>query len=823
LGNTPVQVAISPNGALAYAVNQGSNNVSVIDTATESVTATIGVGNRPYGVAFSPDGGTAYVANTQDDTVSVISTASNSVTGLFAAGSGPTSVALPPNGTVAYVANQFDGTVTVHAIPSGLIVATVNGFSHPNCLAVTPDGASLVVTNGNNGTVSVLSTAANTVAANIPTASLPVSVAISTDGTEAYVVNEDGFSLSIISTSTWQVINTVARVGTYPIAVAVVPAPVATPACSYAISPGNASFSSTGGTGSVSVKAAATCPWSATSQVNWANITAGGSGSGNGTVSYTVAANLTPNAQTGSLTIGGQTFTIAESGAACSYALSSTGAMLGSSGGAGTVVVTAPSGCLWAAAANAGFLSVTSGGSGDGNGSVSYLATANSGTAGQSGTLTIAGQTFSVAEAGIACSYSLSSAGASLTSFGGSGAITVTAPSGCGWSAAANAGFLSVTSGGSGNGTGTVSFQAAANAGVANRAGTLTIAGQTFTIMESGVACSYSLSSSAVSLSSSGGAGTVMVTAPSGCAWTASAAGFLSITSGAGGNGTGSVGYLAAANTGTSSETGTLTIAGQTFTVTESGLPTTTPFGSFDTPANNSTGVTGAIGFTGWAISSAGVATVGIWRESVASEDSSALVFLGNAAIVPGARPDVAAAYPGYVGNNSGWGYELLTNELPNANNEPGVGNGTYRFHVLVTDNAKQVVDLGTRTITVDNAAGVLPFGTIDTPAQGATVSGRYVNFGWAVTPDAANVIPVDGSTIWVFIDNLPVGHPVYNNYRVDIATLFPGLQNSRGAVGYFYIDTSTLSNGLHTIAWSVKDSAGNAQGLGSRYFNVQN
>jgi hypothetical protein len=67
------------------------------------------------------------------------------------------------------------------------------------------------------------------------------------------------------------------------------------------------------------------------------------------------------------------------------------------------------------------------------------------------------------------------------------------------------------------------------------------------------------------------------------------------------------------------------------------------------------------------------------------------------------------------------------------------------------------------------------------------------------------------------------MGHPVYNNYRVDIATLFPGLQNSDGAVGYFYLDTTKLTNGVHTIAWSVTDSAGNDQGIGSRYFTVQN
>ena len=259
-------------------------------------------------------------------------------------------------------------------------------------------------------------------------------------------------------------------------------------------------------------------------------------------------------------------------------------------------------------------------------------------------------------------------------------------------------------------------------------------------------------------------------------------------------------------------------------------VPPTAPFGHIDTPANDSSGIAGALSVTGWALSSPAVNNVGLWRETVPNEyacvpqpKDECLVFLGNAAITPGTRPDVAQTYPGYSYNTAGWGLQLLTNELPDANGKSGMGNGTYRIHAIAANTAGQSTDMGTIAITVDNADSVLPFGTIDTPTQGGTASGTaFVNFGWAVTPQP-DLIPLDGSTITVYIDNLPVGHPVYNNYRVDIATLFPGLQNSGGAVGYFYIDTTKLTNGLHTISWLARDNAGNAAGLGSRYFNVQN
>jgi hypothetical protein len=249
------------------------------------------------------------------------------------------------------------------------------------------------------------------------------------------------------------------------------------------------------------------------------------------------------------------------------------------------------------------------------------------------------------------------------------------------------------------------------------------------------------------------------------------------------------------------------------------------PYGSFDTPINNTTGIAGEIAVTGWALDSVGVAKVDIWREPVGNEPvaSNGFVYIGDAVFVAGARPDVVAAYPNVPFNyRAGWGYLMLTTGLPNNGGSPGPGNGTYRLHAIAYNTAGTAVDLGTRTITVDNAHATKPFGTIDAPLQGGTLSGTVINFGWALTPQPY-MIPADGSTIAVTVDGQVVGHPVYNQYRGDIATSFPAYANSNGAVGYFYLDTTTLTNGVHNIGWLVHDNAGRTNGLGSRYFTVLN
>ena len=241
------------------------------------------------------------------------------------------------------------------------------------------------------------------------------------------------------------------------------------------------------------------------------------------------------------------------------------------------------------------------------------------------------------------------------------------------------------------------------------------------------------------------------------------------------------------------------------------------PFGTFETPVQGAV-LRSSIPVSGWVLDDKDIASVKIFRQPAAGEGKS-LIYLGDAVLVEGARPDVKQAYPAYPMNSrAGWGYMLLTNF-----NMPNQGNGPVTLVAVATDSSGVQTTLGSKTITLDNAHAVKPFGANDTPRQGATISGaNYINWGWALTP-LPNTIPIDGSTIAVYVDGVNLGHPVYNRFRQDIADYFPGYNNSSGAVGYFFLDTTRYANGLHTIAWSVSDNAGNADGIGSRYFTIKN
>jgi hypothetical protein len=327
-------------------------------------------------------------------------------------------------------------------------------------------------------------------------------------------------------------------------------------------------------------------------------------------------------------------------------------------------------------------------------------------------------------------------------------------------------------------------------------------------------ACAYRLDSPYSSFPVTGGSATIRLTTT--CDWHAASSQPWARLSTSSGSGSQTLTITVDPHVLPTPRAATITIGGQLVTVTQAGGVSDVPFGVVDTPADGLIGVTGALGMTGWALDDVGVAGVRIFRDPVAGEGAD-LIYVGTAALLEGARPDVAAYLPSLpYATRAGWGLQVLTNTLPNG------GSGAFRFWAFADDVEGHSSLLGTRTFTAANTTATRPFGTIDTPGAGETVSGTIVNFGWVLTP-APGIVPFDGSTIDVIVDGVSIGHPVYNVFRSDIAALFPQYANATGAVGYFVLDTTTLSNGLHTISWLVRDDHGRAEGIGSRYFRVFN
>jgi uncharacterized protein (TIGR03437 family) len=170
------------------------------------------------------------------------------------------------------------------------------------------------------------------------------------------------------------------------------------------------------------------------------------------------------------------------------------------------------------------------------------------------------------------CLYSLDQKSQSFVPSGGSGTVAVlTSGAGCGWVASSSAAWITITSTSSGTGSSVVSYSVAPNTNSAGRTGLLAIAGSVFSISQSGVQCSVTISPTSVAVPPEGTIGrlvNVTASAPD-CTWTVqSNSSWILISSGTVGTGNGTVTYTVGPNVG-GYRTGTVTIPRQAFTVNQ--------------------------------------------------------------------------------------------------------------------------------------------------------------------------------------------------------------------------------------------------------------
>jgi len=332
-----------------------------------------------------------------------------------------------------------------------------------------------------------------------------------------------------------------------------------------------------GGSATIALDTAPECTWTVSNGASWLSISPM-SGQGSAQLTVQVAANQDPATRQTNVMINGQAASVRQDAAPCQFNVGPLAIAAAASGGSATVTITASSACNWTATSNAPWISVA-GSSGSGNGQVSLTMQANTGPA-RTGTVTVAGQTVTITQSAVGmttCTFTIAPTAQNVSAAAGGVDVAVTTSGGCAWAATSGVPWITVVAGAAGTGSGTVSLAIAANTS-GGRNGTVTIAGQTFTVNQgasSGVGlCAFSISTATQSFDAGGGNGTaVTVTAASGCAWTAvSNVPWITVTSGASGSGGGTVRFTVAANNG-AARTGTLTIAGQTLTINQAGAP----------------------------------------------------------------------------------------------------------------------------------------------------------------------------------------------------------------------------------------------------------
>jgi hypothetical protein len=264
--------------------------------------------------------------------------------------------------------------------------------------------------------------------------------------------------------------------------------------CNFAVYPESAATPATGQQVAAQVSASqSTCTWTAQPSDTWIQVTSSPTGQGSGSLSYIVAPNPTTSPRSSSIVVNDAVQQVqqdAGSTNACSVSLGATSASATAAGGNATVPITAnDSSCPWNVSADVPWITFPSGASGSGSQTLTYAVAANTTQSTRTGNILLGSSKLTVTQPGAApvvCTAILSPTSASVPAGGGTGSFTVTIPASCSWTATPDSSWITVTSGGSGTGNGTISYQVQPNSGANAQVGHIAVADKQFAITEAG-------------------------------------------------------------------------------------------------------------------------------------------------------------------------------------------------------------------------------------------------------------------------------------------------------------------------------------------------
>ena len=238
-GRGPHEVAVSPDGALAYVSNYGvfgvfrdgeqrsepGNSLSVLDLGKRAVRDTFDLGgySRPHGIQVSADGSLLWVTCEGSKAVLELDARSGAIRNAWTTGQEVSHmVAATPDEKKLYVANIRSGTVTVIERAGGRVTSVATGEGAEG-IDVSPDGREVWVGNRASNTIAILGAASDTVIATFPSGGeLPIRVKFTPDGRQAWVSNARSASVTVFDVAGRRLLGQIA-VGAVPVGIQMSP------------------------------------------------------------------------------------------------------------------------------------------------------------------------------------------------------------------------------------------------------------------------------------------------------------------------------------------------------------------------------------------------------------------------------------------------------------------------------------------------------------------------------------------------------------------------------------------------------------------------
>jgi YVTN family beta-propeller protein len=199
VGTQPYRLSVNPTTNKIYVANYGSNNVSVINGATDTVSTTVGVGNGPIATSANSATNKIYVSNYTAGSVSVINGSTDTVSKTITVGTNPYGLGANSSSNKVYVANNGSNSVSIINGSTDTVTKTVTVGTNPRGAGVDTITNLIYVPNYGSNSVSKIDGSTDTVTATITVGTQPFDAGVNTSTTKIYVANYGGNNVSVIN------------------------------------------------------------------------------------------------------------------------------------------------------------------------------------------------------------------------------------------------------------------------------------------------------------------------------------------------------------------------------------------------------------------------------------------------------------------------------------------------------------------------------------------------------------------------------------------------------------------------------------------------